>query len=116
VPLSLFLLSTHSPAWNPPKRKTDSNALSVFLLKTGTFFKEFPNFIYKQTSKWYNDVAKQSRIKKRRFLYQGESIPFLHLSSDLGSVKTQLHSDGNKDFLFYLSFVWRQSEFAFFGA
>ena len=31
----------------------------------------------------------------------------------MGSVKTQLHSDGNKDFLFCLSFVWRQSELRF---
>ena len=35
------------------------------------------------------------------------------LSSDMGSVKTQLLSDGNKGILFYLSFVWRQSGLRF---
>ena len=30
--------------------------------------------------------------------------------------KAQLHSDSNKGFLFCLSFVWRQSELAFFSA
>lgn len=42
----------------------------------------------------------------------GELYPFW-LSSDMSSVKTQLHSDGNKGFLFCLSFVWRQSELRF---
>ena len=31
----------------------------------------------------------------------------------MSSVKTQLHSDGNKGFLFSLSFVWRQSGLRF---
>ena len=31
----------------------------------------------------------------------------------MSSVKTQLHSDGNKGNLFCLSFVWRQSELRF---
>ena len=48
--------------------------------------------------------------------YQGGSIPFLQILSELCSVKTQLHSDSNKGFLFCLGFVWRQSEFAFFSA
>ena len=58
--------------------------------------------------------TKQNK-EKDDFILRGYYTLFW-LSSDKSSVKTQLHSDGNKGFLFYLSFVWRQSEFAFFGA
>ncbi len=55
--------------------------------------------------------TKQNK-EKDNFILRGYYTLFW-LSSDKSSVKTQLHSDGNKGFLFCLSFVWRQSGLRF---
>ena len=55
-------------------------------------------------------------MRKTNFYLPREFYTLFWLSSEMSSVKVQLHSDGKKGFLFYLGFVWRQSEFAFFGA
>ena len=60
---------------------------------------------------WYNKKS-QTKQNKENLIPRGYYTLFW-LSSDMSSVKTRLHSDGNKVFLFYLGFVWRQSELRF---